>query len=58
MKRRKEFDRMSQKWIIFTDEDDDGWDVVQLSDLSGFVGRAEWAMRHHWRFWDTWRFVA
>jgi len=49
---------MLQKWIIFTDEDDDGWDVVQPSDLSGFVGPTEWNMGHHWRFWDTWRFVA
>jgi hypothetical protein len=43
---------------MFTDEDDDGWDVVHVSELSGFVGRAGWDMGHHWRFWDTWRVVA
>jgi hypothetical protein len=49
---------MLEERIIFTVEDDDGWDVVQLSDLSSFVGRAGWDTEHRWRFWDTWRFVA
>jgi hypothetical protein len=58
LKWRKKFDQTLEKWIMFTDEDDDGWDVVHVSELSGFVGRAGWDMGHHWRFWDTWRVVA
>ena len=53
-------DRLLEKWIIFTEDDDDdnGWSIVHFDEVSGNDGHAEWDTGHRWRFWDTWRFIA